>query len=157
MSFKSENLNRSKALALCAQSQNDLDIISALVQDSILIKQNIRWNKKRRRFTLLINRFRWEFSSHKKQKTIPYKRVQAVLIFDGVLNALAKNIKHALDNEVLALLNINLTRNESFYKLELIFSGKACIMLETELLHVLLKDLEDNHIAGKATVPEHKI
>ena len=146
MTFKTENLNRSKPLALCAQSQNDLDIISALVQDSVLIKQNIRWNKKRRRFTMLINRFRWELSSKKNQKVIPYKRVQGVLIFDGVLNVLAKNLKYALDNEVLALLNINLTRNESFLKLELNFSGKACIMLETELLHVLLKDLEDKDI-----------
>ena len=144
-------------LALYAQSRKDLDIISALVQDSILRKQDIRWLKKRHRFTILINRFRWELLSNETKKTIPYKRVQSILIFDGILNVRAKNLKHALDDEVLVLLSINLKRDENFCKLELIFAGRPCIMLNAELLHVSLKDLESNDQAGKATVPKHKI
>ena len=157
MSFKTKNSNHLETLALCAQSRNDLEIISALVQDSVLIKKNIMWNKKRHRFTMLINRFRWELLSDSKQKTIPFKRVEAALIFDGVLNSLAKNLKHASDDEVLSLLNIKLRTDESFFKLELIFAGKASIMLEAELIHVLLKDMENNNLVGKATVPRHKI
>ncbi len=157
MNFKKKNLNRSSTLALCAQSQKDLDIISALVQDSVLVRQNIRWIKKRHRFTMLINRFRWELLSDEKQQTIPYKRVQAVLVFDGILNVSAKDLKYALDDKVLSLLSIKLKKDENFFKLELIFAGKTCIMLEAELLHVLLKDLENKDLAGKAIVPKHKI
>ena len=157
MSSKTKNLTQSKALALYAQSQMDLDIISALVQDGVLIKQNIRWNKKRHRFTALINRFRWELLPDKKQKIIPFKRVQAVLIFDGILNVFVKNLTYALNGEVLVLLNIKLKKEKNIFLLELIFAGKACIMLEAELLNVLLKDLENNSLVGKAFVPKHKI
>ena len=112
-----KNSNCSKMLALYAQSQKDLDIISALVQDSILRKQDIRWLKKRHRFTILINRFRWELLSNETKKTIAYKRVKSVLIFDGILNVLAKDLKYALDNEVLVLLSINLKRDKNYCKL----------------------------------------
>ena len=83
--------------------------------------------------------------------------MKSVLIFDGILNVLAKDLKYALDNEVLVLLSINLKRDENYCKLELIFAGRPCIMLDAELLHVSLKDLESKDQAGKVTVPKHKI
>ena len=56
----------------------DLDIISRMVQDSIILKENMTYLKKQRTFILLANRFKWE-EVHKKE------RIYSIIRFQGVL------------------------------------------------------------------------
>jgi hypothetical protein len=43
-----------------AMDAEDLAVISALVQDAVFPATEMRWDRRRRRFALLLNRFRWE-------------------------------------------------------------------------------------------------
>ena len=47
-------------LRLVAQDAEDLRIISTLVQDAVLSARALKFDPRRRRFALLLNRFRWE-------------------------------------------------------------------------------------------------
>ncbi|MDG2474205.1 MAG: DUF2948 family protein [Paracoccaceae bacterium] len=142
-------------LALYGHGGEDVSIISALLQDSVLLKKNIKWNKKRNRFSLLVNRFRWELMQDNISETLPYKRVQTMLLFNGVIAVYSQNLQRALNNEILSLLSLNLTSNENFDEIKLSFSGNTSIKLKIEFIEVLVKDLDTSDFHGKSTVPTH--
>ena len=47
-------------LKLLAEDAADLEIVSAAMQDALLRVADISVDKKQRRFTVMLNRFRWE-------------------------------------------------------------------------------------------------
>ena len=49
-----------KALNIGAFDKSDLEIVSSLIQDSILPTNEIKWLPTTNKLALLINRFRWE-------------------------------------------------------------------------------------------------
>ena len=49
-----------RPLRLKAETADDLQVMSALVQDALTTPAETAWMTRRRRFSLLINRFRWE-------------------------------------------------------------------------------------------------
>ena len=48
------------ALALRAETAEDLKVIAALVQDAVLQVTDISYEPRHRQLALLVNRFRWE-------------------------------------------------------------------------------------------------
>ena len=52
-----------RPLNLGAMDTDDLKVISALVQDAVFPITEMKYDRKARRFALLINRFRWEDKS----------------------------------------------------------------------------------------------
>ena len=151
-----EAINEDKFLALVAKSEDDLNIISALVQDGVLKKKNIRWFKKRNRFSMLINRFRWELISNEMEDNIPFGRVQSMLVFDGVLRVRSLGTEKALENQILSLLHIKFSTGRNLNEIKLVFSGNTIIMLKTEFIHVILQDLNYINKAKIGKVPNHK-
>jgi len=69
---------REGPLRLRALDTGDLAVISALVQDAVFPASEMRWDRKRRQFALLLNRYRWE------DRSPAAERVQAVLAFEYV-------------------------------------------------------------------------
>ena len=49
-----------KALRLKAMDGEDLTVLSSLAQDAVFPASEMKWDRKARRFAILINRFRWE-------------------------------------------------------------------------------------------------
>ncbi|MEO1612602.1 MAG: DUF2948 family protein, partial [Pseudomonadota bacterium] len=49
-----------RALRLAAESEEDIAAIAPLVQDSVCTVKKIVYSKRRRRFSILLYRFRWE-------------------------------------------------------------------------------------------------
>ena len=47
-------------LSLGAEDDDDLAVISAVVQDATVRVADLAWEPRRRRFTLMLNRFLWE-------------------------------------------------------------------------------------------------
>ena len=157
MTSKIKKYIQIKDLALGAQSKHDLQIISALDQDSVLIKKNIRWIKNRHRFSLLIHRFKWELMFEEKNRKGASKRVQAILMFDTITDVLSRGLNNALQDEVLSLMQIDLKNFKHFEEIKLIFSGKTEIKLRAEVVNVRLRDLKGSDLFSLGNVPKHKI
>ena len=148
--------DKHKNLSLLAVNKTDLNIVSALVQDAVLKTNNIRWIKKRFRFSLLVNRFRWELLPNELQERVPFSRIQAMLAFDGVLKVMSSGVEHALENEILSILRIEWIKKKHFSEIKLFFSGNTLIKLEVEFIQVFLQDLKPVTGAKKSTVPNHE-
>ena len=149
-------LQEHKPLTLLAKNLSDLNIISALAQDSVLKKKNIRWIKKRHRFSLLINRFKWEQVTKKMLKTVPFGRAQSMLRFDGVVGVVSLGVENALEDEILSLLRIDLIEKDNLNHIKLVFSGNIQIKLKIEFLSLVLQDFNEVSELNKGTIPNHE-
>lgn len=83
-------------LRLKAEDAEGLQILSAVLQDSVLKAGDLKFEARARRFTAIVNRFRWE----KAKKAGPFERVRAALAFEGVGGVksarLSRHDKHAV-------------------------------------------------------------
>jgi len=84
-----------KPLRLLAQDPEDLDIISAAMQDAVLKVGEIAYEKKAKRLTIAFNRYRWEAGGG--------ARVRSGLQFAGVLQLQARKIRRGAPDAVLKL------------------------------------------------------
>ena len=76
---KDERIN----LKLLGKNQEDLKVISAYLQDSVLIVKDIVFLKKNRTFIMIVNRFMWEDAE--KGVFRKNKRIRTILKFDNVI------------------------------------------------------------------------
>lgn len=123
---------------LAAQDAEDLEVISACLQDAVAKVGDLKYLPKTRRFAAVVNRFQWE---NGKRGDL---RVRSGLHFDGVLSVKSKNIKMGAPEAVLSLLTVRFTPNtedDPAGTVELTFSGGGAIQLEVECLDAALADL----------------
>ena len=133
-------MTESKPLRLLAEDVDDLKVISASVQDAVLKAENLKYDRKRRRFTLEINRFQWEDASKRGPKT----RVRSLLAFDGVLNVKTRAVTKADPDMVMSILSVNFeaASEPPGGRVSVLFSGDGELALEVEALDVTLLDSE---------------
>ena len=70
-------------LNLGAMDPDDLQVLSALLQDAVLTVADVAWQKRHQRLTLLVNRLRREDGVH----VSPPERVRALLAVENVIAA----------------------------------------------------------------------
>ena len=128
-----------KNLKLIANSDDDLKVISAHLQDAIVSTADVVNLKKNRIFLIQLNRFMWE--DVEKGIFRKNKRIRTVLKFDNVISVLSKNINTKSNKKFLDFLTIecNVLSDKS-YEVKLIFSGDAIIKIKTEIINVTLDD-----------------
>tara|TARA_Y100001970_G_scaffold117827_1_gene146411 strand:- start:1568 stop:1990 length:423 start_codon:yes stop_codon:yes gene_type:complete len=133
-------------LKLKAFDEDGLIIISTLCQDSIIKENEYDYDKKSKRFAILMNRFCHE--SNEQQ------RIRTAIHFDYVEKLKTKNINKEDKDETLVLLaiNFNETRKPSG-SITLEFSGNKAINLLVENIEVFLTDIGDPWKTNK--VPDH--
>ena len=95
-------------LRLRALDVADLEVVSALTQDAVLPASEIRFDRKARRFALLLNRFRWEDGAAMRQA----ERVQSVLSIEDVTAVQSQAVPQGDGDVVLSLLSISFTPAE---------------------------------------------
>jgi hypothetical protein len=144
------------ALRLRAETAEDLDVISALAQDAISQTVDIAWMPKRRRFALLINRFRWEDAPAARRQGRPVERTRALLAIDDVLAAKANGIDSKDRDLVLSLLAVRFDpREDGAGVVRIVLAGDGEIALEVECLDVTLRDVTRPYIAPSGKAPRH--
>ena len=128
-----------KNLKLLATSDEDLRVIAAHLQDSIVSVKDIANLKKNKIFLIQLNRFMWE--DVEKGVFRKNKRIRTVLKFDNVMSVLSKNIKTTNNKNFLDFLTIesNLLPDKS-YEIKLIFSGDVVIKIKAEVIDATLDD-----------------
>ncbi len=128
-----------KYLKLIAKTVDDLKVISAHLQDSIVSTKDIANLKKNRIFLMQVNRFMWE--DVEKGVFRKNKRIRTILKFENVLKVSSKNIK-LNDNEIfLDFLAIETNQMpDKTYEMNLIFSGNSVVKIVAEVIEVSLDD-----------------
>lgn len=130
----------SKIVQLAAADVEDLEILSARLQDATAKMKDMVWLPRKRRFAALFNRYRWE----EGRRRGPGSRVRAGLHFDGVLAVKARNMKRGAPEAVVSLLAISFQprgAGDPGGAVELLFAGGGVIRLEVECIEAGLRDL----------------
>jgi hypothetical protein len=145
-----------RPLRLRAESPDDLAVISALVQDAVVQSSEIAWARRHRRFTLLVNRFRWEDAAAAERQDRPFERVRALLVVDGVLRARTSGVDPSDRDLVLSLLALGYEPGEDGAgTLRLVLAGDGEIALDVEALEVTLADVTRPYEAPSGHRPSH--
>ena len=126
-------------LKLIGKTVEDLKVISAHLQDSIVHLKDIAHLKRNRIFLIQLNRFMWE--DVEKGIFRKSRRVRTVLKFDHVIEVKSKKIFQNSDDKFLDFLALetNIKQDESF-EVRLIFAGDSTIRIKSEVLEVTLDD-----------------
>jgi len=129
-----------KNLKLLANSEDDLKVISAHLQDSIAQVKDIVHLKKNRIFLIQFNRFMWE--DVEKGVFRKSKRVQSILKFENILNVYSKNLNQKKGDRFLDFLAIESNQlSDNSYEIKLNFAGGILIKVIAEVIECFLEDL----------------
>ena len=141
-------------LKLIGKNWEDLKVISAYSQDSIVAVKDIVFLEKNRIFVMIINRFMWE--DIEKGISRKNKRIKCAIKFEGILKVKSTKINQKNKNKRLECLAIKC--NEILSKnceINFFFAGGGAITLISESIEVVMHDLgvpwNVKHI------PKHKI
>ncbi|WP_410218868.1 DUF2948 family protein [Paracoccus sp. (in: a-proteobacteria)] len=144
-----------RPLALRAEDEVDLRILSALVQDAVLTGADISHDTKARRLALLITRFRWEDADAARTEGREFERVRSVLVIGDVTRVVSDGVGRDVDT-VLSLLAIRWQPGEDGTgRLLLDFAGDGTILAEVECINLDLRDVTRPHHAVSGKVPQH--
>ncbi|SIT82131.1 Protein of unknown function [Yoonia rosea] len=147
---------REAPLRLKALDTEDLAVIAALVQDAVFPAAEMKWDRKARRFAILLNRFRWEDAPKAEKRKRSYERVQSVLAVEDVLKVQTQGVDKADADMVYSLLAIAFQPGEDGTgRVELTLAGDGAIALEVEALEVLLRDVTRPYFAPSKKAPSH--
>jgi len=126
-------------LRLLAEDPGDLEIIAAAAQDALVRVGDLFFDPKIRRFSALINRFRWE----QADQSGPFERVKAAISFEGVLNVRSRKIRLDAPDAVAEILSISFTPEAEppGGQVRIVLAGDGEILIGVECLDAVLADM----------------
>lgn len=131
-------------LKLKAQDVEDLQVISAHMQDAVVKLRDISFDARRRKFAIVCNRFNWESQDKDERR-------RTGLHFENVLSVKRKGFTQNDGDVILSLLSISFKETETpSGNVTLAFSAGHTIQLSVEYLDCALRDL------GPAWSTEHR-
>lgn len=145
-----------KPLRLKALDVEDLGVVSGLIQDAVFPASEIKWDRKARRFALLLNRFRWEDVDSAQARKRDFERVQSVLVIEDVMRVQSQGVNGRDTGMVLSLLTVTFVAGEEGGGfVDLTLAGDGAIRIEVEALEVILKDVTRPYVAPSRAKPKH--
>lgn len=124
-------------LRLIAFDAEDLEVVSAHVQDAVVRVGDMAWLPEQDRFVLGLSRFDW-ISANAGQ----CERAVAALQFERVRTVRQNGVPQRAPNTVLSLLAVSFEATDApAGRILLTFSGGAAVRLDVECLEVHLRDL----------------
>ncbi len=150
-------------LKLVALDRDDIEVVSAHVQDALVRVADIFWQPREHRFVMALNRFDWMTAADAKgdSSKADYRRCRTALRFERVLSCKCRNLDQSNKDARLNLLAVEFVeRDAPAGVVTMTFSGGGVIRLEVECLEAELADLGEiftadacpNHFAsGSAT------
>ena len=126
-------------LKLVALDKDDLEIVSAHLQDAVVRVDEIIWRPAENRLVIALNRFDWEAAVG---ETPAWQRRRAALRFDRVLSLRARNVGPRDKSKVLNLLALEYSETQAPAGIvTLSFSGGVALRLEVECVESEVVDL----------------
>ena len=118
---------------IIAQSQEDLQIVSACCSEAKIKTSDIKYLPSNRIFLLSLSRMN-------KEETDNKKFINSVVKFEFVESSKSKNIDQNDPDLVLELLAINVFKRENKFEITLLFSKNRIITLTAEIIEATLED-----------------
>ena len=141
-------MDPAKALRLLAEDADDLEVISAALQDAVARIGDISWEPAARRLTIALNRVRWEAPDG------AHERVRSAVQLGGVMAVRARNLRREARDAVVQLLAVTFEAGESpGGVITFAFADGADLAAEVECVDAALADLSAPWTAPHA--PEH--
>lgn len=145
-----------RPLRLRALDADDLAVLSSLVQDAVFPVTEMRLDRRRRRFAVLLNRFRWEDAAPAARRGRAFERVQAVLGIEDVTRVATRGLDRTDPDTILSLLSLAFEPGpDGTGRLILTLAGDGAVALEVEALEVILQDVTRPYIAPSKARPTH--
>lgn len=128
-----------KPLRLIASEPDEVEIISAALQDAVAQLGDIKWDRRARRFTLVVNRYRWEDG-----KRGPGWRVRSALDIGSVISVKSSRVKQDAPGAVVSVLALVFETGEApGGALRVDLSGGGRIRIEVECVDLILADISE--------------
>ena len=143
-------------LKLVALDKDDLEVISAHVQDALVRVADIFWQPRQRRFVMGLNRFDWTSASDGDGAKGPpdYRRCRTALRFERVTACKYRDLDRSNKDAMLNLLAVEFAEDDApAGVVTLTFSGGTAIRLDVECLEAELADLGEVYSA--TLCPDH--
>ncbi len=145
-------------LRLQALDAGDLKVISTLIQDAVFPISEMSWQPSKRRFGLLLNRFRWEDKDRATAQGRAVERVQAMMLINDVQSVASNGIERRDNDVILSLLSATFAPlDDGAGFVELTLAGDGVIRLTVECLDVSLSDVTRPYRAPSGSVPSHDL
>lgn len=142
-------------LRLRAEDAEDITVLSACLQDATLKLADIAYQPERRRFAMLLNRFRWEDETGRRLGAKPHFRNRAGLHFEGVLRVRRQGFDQGDPQQALELLSILAEPGaDAAASLTLVFAGGGLLRLDVECIEAELRDTGAPYPVRRA--PRHR-
>ena len=142
-----------KNLKLIARTEQDINVVSAHLQDSIANISDIANLEKNKIFLMQLNRFMWE--DVEKGIFRKNKRIRTILKFENVLKVHAKNINQSKKDKFLDFLAIETIKMPDHnYEMKIVFAGDSVIKIISEVIEVTLDD--QGSAWETKNMPKHK-
>jgi hypothetical protein len=126
-------------LKLIALDGDDIEVVSAHLQDAVVKAADIRWRPAEKRLVVALNRFDWEAAQGAASQ---FRRRRAALRFERVTACKCRNCAATEKDQVLNLLAVSFQpTDQPAGVVTLLFSGGAALRLEVECLEAELADL----------------
>jgi hypothetical protein len=126
-------------LKLIALDREDIEVVSAHLQDAVVKSADIRWRPAENRVVVALNRFDWEAANCAPPQ---FRRRRAALRFERVSACKCRELNAAQKDQVLNLLAVSFEETDQpAGVVTLMFSGGAALRLEVECLEAELADL----------------
>ena len=126
-------------LKLLALNDDDLKVLSAHLQDSVILVKDMIFLKKSRTFLMMVNRFMWE--DVERGIFRENKRIRCAVKFENVLEVKSRNINQKKKDKILELLSIDSEIKNNKKELLITFAGNNEIILIVEEINILLDDV----------------
>ena len=152
-------------LKLFALDKDDIEVVSAHVQDALVKIADIFWQPREHRFVMALNRFDWmtavDATGGKAAKAVntnadtpDYRRCRTALRFERVVACKCRGLDQTDKDATLNLLAVEFAEHDPpAGTVTLTFSGGGAIRLEVECLEAELVDLGEVYAA--VACPDH--
>lgn len=142
------------ALRLLAEDEEDLKVISAAIQDGVTKIGNLSFDARERRFSIELNRYRWEAEAEAARGS--GERVRSLLAVDSVLSVKARGVAQGERDMVISTLSLRFEPGETAPSgmLYILLAGDGEIALEVEAIDVTL--LDSDYVWPTRNRPDHE-
>ncbi len=130
-------------MKLEARDADDLAVVSSCLQDGLTRVADMAYQRGRRRFVLMVNRFMWERVHARAGGRMREggERVRCGVHFDSVLDVRVQNIAQDDRDGLLPLLAVTSAETAAGVDITLTFAGGGAVLLRAEVVDCHLADI----------------